>query len=32
MVLARDFEEFIGLHEHGVEYLVVGGYALACYG
>lgn len=33
MVLARDFEEFIGLfNKHAVEYLVVGGYALAFHG
>lgn len=33
MILARDFEEFIGLlNKHGVEYLVVGGYALAFHG
>ncbi|WP_206077638.1 hypothetical protein [Pontibacter sp. SGAir0037] len=33
MILARDFEEFIALlNKHGVEYLVVGGYALAFHG
>lgn len=33
MVLARDFEEFVGLlNKHAVEYLVVGGYALAFHG
>ena len=33
MVLAKDFEEFIRiLNEQGVEYLVVGGYALAFHG
>ncbi|MCX2740234.1 hypothetical protein [Pontibacter anaerobius] len=33
MVLARDFEDFIGLlNKHEVEYLVVGGYALAFHG
>jgi Nucleotidyl transferase AbiEii toxin, Type IV TA system len=33
MELARDFDEFIGsLTAHGVEFLVVGGYALAFHG
>lgn len=33
MILAKDFEEFIGLlNSHQVNYLVVGGYALAFHG
>lgn len=33
MILAKDFEEFIGLlNSHKVNYLVVGGYALAFHG
>ena len=32
-MLNRDFKEFVGLlNEHAVEYLVVGGYALAAHG
>ncbi len=33
MTLAKDFEDFIGLlNRYEVEYLVVGGYALAFHG
>lgn len=33
MILAQDFEDFIKLlHHHQVEYMVVGGYALAFHG
>lgn len=33
MILAKDFEEFIGLlNKHHVKYMIVGGYALAFHG
>jgi hypothetical protein len=33
MILAKDFEDFVKLlNQHGVEYMVVGGYALAFHG
>ena len=33
MILAQDFEEFVALlNKHGVQYMVVGGYALAFHG
>ncbi len=33
MTLAKDFEDFVALlNKHGVEYMVVGGYALAFHG
>jgi len=33
MALSRDFSEFlIALNDHGVEYLLVGGYAVAYHG
>ncbi|WP_127128356.1 nucleotidyltransferase [Pseudoflavitalea rhizosphaerae] len=33
MILAQDFEDFVALlNKHGVQYMVVGGYALAFYG
>ncbi len=33
MILAKDFEDFVGLlNKHNVEYMVVGGYALAMHG
>ena len=33
MILAKDFEDFVRLlNRHGVEYMVVGGYAMAFHG